>query len=84
MTGVYGFLSCAVIYLGVILLSSKIRPMRKLAANLLLGMAAVWLLNRAGADYGIAISIDLFTVVVTALCGPVGIIVLLVTGAMGV
>ena len=52
--------------------------------NTLVGFAALWVLNKIGAGYGIALALDLKNAVITGVFGIPGVAVLLVLRWAGI
>lgn len=83
MKNLYVLIIFASVYLGLVVLSSSLKNSHKILCNLVLSLPTVFLFNIVGGYMGITVDVNLFTLVVTALCSPAGIIVLLVTRLMG-
>ena len=80
MTAVYALMVLALVYPGVLVLSSRIRLGRKIALNLMLGLLSVHMFDRACRGSNMAIELNIFSLTVIALCGPAGLIPVLLVG----
>jgi pro-sigmaK processing inhibitor BofA len=74
-------LSCAILLtaglIGIRVLSSPLKLMQKILLNSALGFVSILVFNIVGKQIGVTIGINLFSGTVMAICGPVGLILLL-------
>ena len=63
--------------IGIRILSSPLKLLQKLLLNSALGIVTIVLFNIVGKQIGITIGINLFTGTIMGVCGPIGLIVLL-------
>lgn len=63
--------------IGVRVLSSTLKLFQKLSLNAALGLFAIFIFNMAGKHIGVTLGINLFSGIIMGLCGPVGLVVLL-------
>lgn len=72
------------VLIAVFIFTKPIRLVLKLVINTLVGFAALWVLNKIGAGYGIALALDLKNAVITGVFGIPGVAVLLVLRWAGI
>lgn len=71
------------VVLAIYIFTKPLRFLIKVAINTAVGFAALLLINRFGADFGIALDVSWFNAVVTGILGLPGVAVLIVLRWMG-
>ncbi len=64
--------------IGIRVLSSRLKLFQKITLNAALGLLAMYFFNLAGEQMGVVIGLNMFSGVIMGLCGPIGLVVLLV------
>ncbi len=65
-------------FLGLRIISSSAKLFIKALLNTGIGIASICIFNAAGRYIGVTLGLNLFSVLVVGLCGPVGIVLLLI------
>lgn len=63
--------------IGIRVLSSPLKLIYKLLLNAILGVASIIIFNLVGKQIGVTIGINLFSGTIMGVCGPIGLVILL-------
>ena len=64
--------------IGIRVLSSHLKLLQKITLNAALGLLTMYFFNLAGEQMGITIGLNMFSGAVMGLCGPIGLVILLI------